>query len=157
MTASLSSYPIVLIDKFCSITFSCPPTSSTHDSTRELTSLALWSTNHVQDQQIVEQTERGHTLSCSRRGFFRAEERTSVMRMRLTGRPLSAEELDQNRALRILSVWGKGSGLLALRARSGGAVGRCVVARRHPHACVCHMHAAPDDPPALMTAYVEVR
>jgi hypothetical protein len=107
MTASLSSYPIVLIDKFCSITFSCPPTSSTHDSTRELTSLALWSTNHVQDQQIVEPTKRGHTLSCSMRGFFRAEERTSVMRMRLTGGTLSAEELDQNRALRILSVWGE--------------------------------------------------
>jgi hypothetical protein len=82
----------------------------------------------MQDQQIVEPTERGHTLSCSMRGFFRAEERTSVMRMRLTGGPLSAEELDQNRALRILSVWGKGSGLLALHARSGEAVGRCVVA-----------------------------
>ena len=156
MTASLSSYPIVLIDKFCAITFSCPQISATRDWAKELTSQALWSTNHVQDQQIVEQTERGHTLSCSMRGFFRTEERTSVMRMRLTGGPLSAEGLDQNRALRILSVWGKGSGLLALRARSGGAVGRCVVARRHPHACVCHMHAAPDDPPALMTAYVDV-
>ena len=153
----MSSYPIVLTEEFFIIIFSYPPIAATHDSTRGLAYLALWSTNHVQDQQIVEQTERGHTLSCSMRGFFRTEERTSVMRMRLTGGPLSAEGLAQNRALRILSVGGKGSGLRALRARSGEAAGRCVVARRHPHTCVCHMHAALDDPPALMTAYVEVR
>ena len=90
-------------------------------------------------------------------GFFRTEERTSVMRMRLTGGSLSAEGLDQNRALRILSVGGKGSGLLALRAHSGEAAGQCAVARRYPHTCVCHMHAAPDDLPAVMTAYVEVK
>ena len=114
MTASLSSYPIVLIDKFCAITFSCPSIAAMHDSTRELTSLALWSTNHVQDQQIVEQTERGHTLSCSMRGFFRTEERTSVMRMRLTGGSLSAEGLDQNRALRIHRVREEGADTIAV-------------------------------------------
>ena len=31
-TAGMSSYPIVLTDEFCIITFSCPPTSATFDS-----------------------------------------------------------------------------------------------------------------------------
>ena len=90
MTASLSSYPIVLIDKFCSITFSCPPISSTHDSTRELTSLALWSTNHVQASRSLNRPNAGTLCpaACvdfsSRRAHVRdadeADRRTTVGR-----------------------------------------------------------------------------
>ncbi|MCX5728569.1 MAG: hypothetical protein NTZ28_06990, partial [Nitrospirae bacterium] len=49
---------------------------------------------------------------------------------------------DQIRALRIHSVWGKGSGLLAFRAHSGGAAGQCAVARRYPQRAyaTCMLH-----------------
>jgi hypothetical protein len=61
-------------------------------------------TRHVQDQQIVEQTERGRTVSCRVRGFLPTEESTHVIRTQLAGGPPSTEGLDQNRALRLLSV-----------------------------------------------------
>ena len=72
-------------------------------------------TSHVQDQQIVEQTERGRTLSCRVRGFLPTEESTRVIRTQLAGGPPSAEGLDQNRALRILSVREEGSGTIAVQ------------------------------------------
>lgn len=141
-TASLSSYPIVLIEKFCAITLSCPPIAATHDSAPELMSLALRSTNHVQYQQAVEHTERGYTLSCRVRGFFQTEESRPANRMWPAGGAPSAEGLDRNRALYILSVRGNGSGLLAFRERSGGAAGRCAVARRYPQSAyaTCMLH-----------------
>ena len=112
-TAGMSSYPIVLTEEFFIILFSYPPTSATFDSTRKLTSLALWSTNHVQDQQIVEQTERGHTLSCSMRGFFRTEERTSVMRMRLTGDHCRQKGSIRTAHCAFLACGGKAAGCLS--------------------------------------------
>lgn len=72
-------------------------------------------TRHVQDQQIVEQTERGRTLSCRVRGFLPTEESTRVIRTQLAGGPPSAEGLDQNRALRILSVREEGSGTIVVQ------------------------------------------
>lgn len=72
-------------------------------------------TRHVQDQQIVEQTERGRTISCRVRGFLPTEESTRVIRTQLTGGSPSVEGLDQNRALRILSAREEGSGIIAVQ------------------------------------------
>ena len=72
-------------------------------------------TQHVQDQQIVEQTERGRTLSCRVRGFLPVEESGRVIRTQLAGGPPSTEGLDQNRTLRILSVREEGSGTIAVQ------------------------------------------
>lgn len=71
-------------------------------------------TNHVQDQQIVEQTERGHILSYRVRGFLPIEESTRVIWRQPAGGPPSVEGLDQNRALRILSVRKEGSRMIAV-------------------------------------------
>jgi hypothetical protein len=72
-------------------------------------------TRHVQDQQIVEQTEQGRTLSCRVRGSLPTEESMRVIRTQLAGGPPSAEGLDQNRALRILSVREEGNGMIAVQ------------------------------------------
>ncbi|MDO8354889.1 MAG: hypothetical protein Q7U76_00660 [Nitrospirota bacterium] len=72
-------------------------------------------TSHVQDQQIIEQTEQGRVLSCRVRGFLPTEESTGVIRTQLAGGPSSAEGLDQNRALRILSVREESSGIIAVQ------------------------------------------
>lgn len=69
-------------------------------------------TRHVQDQQILEQTERGRTVSCKVKGFLPAEETARVIRTQLTSGPTPAEGLDQNRVLRLLSV----------KEESGGAI-----------------------------------
>ncbi|MDZ4733647.1 MAG: hypothetical protein SGJ16_08680 [Nitrospirota bacterium] len=72
-------------------------------------------TRHVQDHEIVEQTEHGRTLFCRVRGFLPTEESTRVIRTQLAGGPPSTEGLDQNRALRILSVREEGSGMIAVQ------------------------------------------
>lgn len=72
-------------------------------------------TRHVQDQQIVEQTERRRTVSCRVHGFLPTEESARVIRTQLAGGPPSAEGLDQNRALRILSVREEGSGMITVQ------------------------------------------
>jgi hypothetical protein len=70
---------------------------------------------HVQDQQIVEQTERGRTVSCRVRGYLPVEESGRVIRTQLAGGPPSGEGLDQNRVLRIVSVRDEGSGMIAVQ------------------------------------------
>jgi len=72
-------------------------------------------TGYVQDRQIVEQTERGRTLSCRVRGYLQTEEGTRVIRTQLAGGPPSAEGLEQNRALRILSAREEGSGMIVVQ------------------------------------------
>ena len=72
-------------------------------------------TRHVQDQQIVEQTERGRTLSCRVRGFLPIEGSARVIRTQLTGGPSPAEGLDQNRVLRILTVREEGRGTITVQ------------------------------------------
>jgi hypothetical protein len=72
-------------------------------------------TRHVQDQQIVEQTERGRTVSCRVHGFLPTEESTRVIRTQLAVGPPSAEGLDQNRTLRILSVREEGGDTIAIQ------------------------------------------
>lgn len=71
--------------------------------------------NHVQDQQMVEQTELRRTVSCRVRGFLPVEESSLVIRAQLGGGPLSSEGLDQNRVLRILSVREEDSGIIAVQ------------------------------------------
>ena len=70
---------------------------------------------HVHDRQIVEQTERGRTVSCRVKGFLPAEESVRVIRTELAGGPPKSEGLDQNRALRILSVKEESGGTLAIQ------------------------------------------
>lgn len=65
---------------------------------------------HVQDQQIVEQTQRGRTISCRVRGYLPVEETTRVIRTQLTGAP--SEGTEQNRALRIIGSREEGGYLL---------------------------------------------
>ena len=72
-------------------------------------------TRHVQDQQILEQTERGHTVSCRVRGFLPAEESARAIRTQLAGGAAPSEGIDQNRILRILSVREEGGGMIAVQ------------------------------------------
>lgn len=73
------------------------------------------STRYVQDQQILEQTARGRTVSCAVKGFLPAEESTRVIHTQLTGGPLPAEGIDQNRVLRILTVREAANGAIAIQ------------------------------------------
>lgn len=72
-------------------------------------------THHVEDRQMVEQTERGRTVSCRVRGFLPIEESGRVIRTQLAGGPPSAEGIDQNRVLRIVSVREEGNRLIAVQ------------------------------------------
>jgi len=72
-------------------------------------------TQHVQDQQIIEQTERGRTVSCRVRGFLPVEESGRVIRAQLAGGPPTTEGLDQNRVLRIVNVREEGSRAIVIQ------------------------------------------
>jgi hypothetical protein len=71
--------------------------------------------HHVQDQQIVEQTERGRTVSCRVRGFLPLEETGRVIRTQLAGGPTQTEGLDQNRVLRLVNVREEGSATIVIQ------------------------------------------
>lgn len=73
------------------------------------------STGHVQDQQIVEQSEQGKTVTCRVKGFLPVIEGARVIRAQLAGGPGPAEGLDQNRVLRLLSVKEEGTNLIAVQ------------------------------------------
>jgi hypothetical protein len=72
-------------------------------------------TNHIQDQEIVEQTEKGRTVSCRVRGFLPAEESVRVIRTQLGGGTPAAESVDQNRVLRILSIQEDSNGMITIQ------------------------------------------
>ena len=72
-------------------------------------------TRHVQDPQVVGQTEHGRVVSCTVKGFLPAEETVRIIRTQLTGGPSPAEGIDQNRVLRILAVQEEASGTLAIQ------------------------------------------
>lgn len=67
---------------------------------------------YVQDQQIVEQTEPERIVSCRVRGFLPLEESRREIRTQLSGGLPASGALDQNRALRILSVREEDSGII---------------------------------------------
>ncbi len=73
------------------------------------------STGHVQDQQIVEQSEQGKTVTCRVKGFLPVAEGTRVIRTQLGGGPAPAEGIEQNRVLRLLSVKEEGANLIAVQ------------------------------------------
>lgn len=70
---------------------------------------------HVQDPQILEQTERGRTLFCRVKGYLPIEETTRHIRTHLTSGPIPAEGLDQNRAVRILAIQEEPGGTIAIQ------------------------------------------
>jgi len=72
-------------------------------------------THHVQDPQILEQTEKGRKLFCRVKGYLPTDESARVIRTQLSGGPVPAEGLDQNRVLRLLSVKEERPGLLAIQ------------------------------------------
>jgi hypothetical protein len=60
----------------------------------------------VQDQRIVEHTQRGRTVSCRVHGYLPAEQTARMIRAQLAGSP--AEGAEQNRALRIVGTKDEG-------------------------------------------------
>jgi|SRR5215217_2396759 len=68
----------------------------------------ILATNHVEDRQVVEQTQRGRTMGCRVHGYLPAEESARVIRTQVAGS--SSEQ--QNRALRIVSTKDEGAFLL---------------------------------------------
>ncbi|NOS78091.1 MAG: hypothetical protein HOP35_09105 [Nitrospira sp.] len=80
---------------------------------RELSSTLA--NRHVHDPQIVEQTERGRTVSCRVQGYLQTDESARVIRTQLTSGPLATEGMDQNRALRLLTVKEDASGIIAIQ------------------------------------------
>ena len=57
-------------------------------------------TDQVQDQRIIEQTQRGRTVACRVHGYLPAREAARTIKTQLAGSPSQAAE--QNRALRIV-------------------------------------------------------
>jgi hypothetical protein len=70
---------------------------------------------HVHDPQIVEQTERGRTVSCRVQGYLQTDESVRVIRTQLTSGSSATEGVDQNRALRILTVKEDATGAIAIQ------------------------------------------
>jgi hypothetical protein len=76
-------------------------TSSVSDSLLLQRLAYTLATGQVQDQQIVEQTQRGRTIRCRVHGYLPAEETARTIRTQLAGSQPQAAE--QNRALRIVN------------------------------------------------------
>lgn len=72
-------------------------------------------TRYAQERQIVEQTERGRTVSCRVRGTVPADDLAFVIRTHLGGGVPVAENVEQNRALRILNVREESGGIIAIQ------------------------------------------
>lgn len=72
-------------------------------------------TQHVQDQQILEQSEQGRTVFCRVRAYLAAEESARAIRTQLAGGPAPTESLDQNRVLKLISVKEEDPGTLSIQ------------------------------------------
>jgi hypothetical protein len=72
-------------------------------------------TRYAQDRQIVEQTERGRTVSCRVRGMVPADDLAFIIRTHLAGGAPVADSVEQNRALRILDVREESGGIIAIQ------------------------------------------
>ena len=70
---------------------------------------------HVHDPQIVEQTERGRTISCRVQGYLQTDESARVIRTQLTGGPSATDGIDHNRVLRILTVKDDAAGAILIQ------------------------------------------
>lgn len=72
--------------------------------------------HHVQDRQIMEQTEQGRTIFCRVKGILPTDESVRVIRTQLAGGgAIPKEGLDQNRVLRIVSVRDESGGAIAIQ------------------------------------------
>ncbi|MBA5865086.1 MAG: hypothetical protein GDA67_00140 [Nitrospira sp. CR1.3] len=71
-------------------------------------------TKYLRDQQILEQSEQGKTVSCRVRGMLVSDEGAKAIRTQLAGGPPSAEGVEQNRTLKILNVRDEGNGTLSI-------------------------------------------
>ncbi|MEQ1795771.1 MAG: hypothetical protein ABL970_16435 [Nitrospira sp.] len=69
------------------------------------------STRYARERQIIEQTERGRTVSCRVRGALPKDDLTAMIRTQLAGGVPVAHSVEQNRALRIMSVTEDGQGI----------------------------------------------
>jgi len=72
-------------------------------------------TRHVQDQEILEQGEQGRTVFCRVKAYLPADESARAIRVQLAGGQMPQEGLDQNRALRLLSVKEESPGTLVIQ------------------------------------------
>ena len=72
-------------------------------------------TRHVQDQQVLEQSEQGRTVFCRVKAYLPAEESARAIRTQLAGGPAPVDGLDQNRVLKLLSVKEESPGTLAIQ------------------------------------------
>jgi hypothetical protein len=72
-------------------------------------------TRHVQDQQILEQSEQGRTMFCRVKAFLPAEESARAIQAQVAGGPTPPEGLDQNRVLKLLNVKEESQGLLSIQ------------------------------------------
>ena len=90
-------------------------TASTVDSVllREIANTLT--ARHVQDPQILEQSEQGRTVFCRVKAYLSADESAHAIRTQLAGGPAPAEGLDQNRVLKLLSVKEESSGMLVIQ------------------------------------------
>jgi len=70
---------------------------------------------HVQDQQILEQSEQGRTMFCRVKAYLPAEESARAIQTQLAGGPAPAGALDQNRVLKLLSVKEENPGALSIQ------------------------------------------
>lgn len=73
-------------------------------------------TKYVKDQQILEQFQRGKTVTCRVRGTLVVDESVKAIRTQLAGEPSGSgsESLDQNRSLKILAVRDEANGTISI-------------------------------------------
>jgi hypothetical protein len=70
---------------------------------------------HVQDTQILEQSEQGRTMFCRVKAFLPADESARAIQTQLAGGPAPLEGLDQNRVLKLLNVKEESPGMLFIQ------------------------------------------
>lgn len=87
-------------------------TASIVDSKLFHTLVHTLATQHVSDQQILQQSEQGRTVYCKVKAVFHADAVERVFLAQTTSG--SEEALDQNRALRILAVHEEQNGMLVI-------------------------------------------
>lgn len=74
----------------------------------------LLATQHVADYQVIQQTERGRTVSCRITGVLPIEDSVRAIHARVVG-DVPTTDVDRNRALRILSVQETPDGYVAVQ------------------------------------------
>lgn len=71
-------------------------------------------TKYVKDQQILEQSQRGKTVTCRVRGTLVVDESVKAIRTQLAGGGNAGDSLDQNRSLKILAVRDEPNGTISI-------------------------------------------